>query len=119
MNHKEKTLMKKIAVPSSNGLLGVHFGHCEHFYIYETEGEKVKKKEVITPPPHQPDLYPAWLNEKKVTHVIAGGMGQKAIDNFKSKSINIHTGAPQKSPDEIIQSFLNGTLETTANLCDH
>ena len=111
--------MKKIAIPVSNGLLGVHFGHCEHFYIYETEGGEVKKKEVITPPPHQPDLYPAWLNEKKVTHVIAGGMGQKAIDNFKRKSINVHTGAPQMSPDEIVQNFLNGTLETTTNLCDH
>jgi len=111
--------MKKIAIPSSNGLLGVHFGHCEHFYIYETGSGEVKKREIITPPPHQPDLYPDLLNKKNVTDVIAGGMGQKAIDNFKRKSINVHTGAPQESPDKIIQNFLNGTLETTTNLCDH
>jgi len=111
--------MKKIAIPSSNNLLGVHFGDCEQFYIYETAGVVVKKTEVITPPPHQPDLYPDWLYKKKVTDVIAGGMGQKAIDNFYRKSINVHTGAPRKSPDEIVQDFLNGTLETTINLCDH
>lgn len=111
--------MKKIAIPSSSGLLGVHFGHCEHFYIYETEGGEVKRREIITPPPHQPDLYPDWLSKQNVTDVIAGGMGQKAIDNFKRKKINVHTGAPQESPDEIVQNFLNGTLETTTNLCDH
>ena len=111
--------MKKIAIPSTNNLLGVHFGDCEQFYIYETEGVVVKKTEIITPPPHQPDLYPDWLYKKKVTDVIAGGMGQKAIDNFYRKGINVHTGAPRKSPDEIVQDFLNGTLETTINLCDH
>ena len=111
--------MKKIAIPSTNNLLGVHFGHCEHFYIYETGKGEVKKRDIITPPPHQPDLYPDWLNKQNVTDVIAGGMGQKAIDNFKRKSINVHTGAPQESPDEIVQNFLNGTLETTENLCDH
>ena len=111
--------MKKIAIPSTNNLLGVHFGHCEHFYIYEAGKREVKKREIIIPPPHQPDLYPDWLNKKNVTDVIAGGMGQKAIDNFKQKKINVHTGAPQKSPDEIVQNFLNGTLETTENLCDH
>ncbi len=111
--------MKKIAIPSTNNLLGVHFGHCEHFYIYEAGKREVKKREIIIPPPHQPDLYPDWLNKKNVTDVIAGGMGQKAIDNFKQKKINVHTGAPQESPDEIVQNFLNGTLETTENLCDH
>jgi len=111
--------MKKIAIPSTNNLLGVHFGHCEYFYFYKTEGGEVKKREIIIPPPHQPDLYPAWLNQKKVTDVITGGMGQNAIDNFKHRNINVHTGAPQKSPDEIVQNFLNGTLETTTNLCDH
>ena len=111
--------MKKIAIPSTNNLPGVHFGDCEQFYIYETEGVGVKKTEVITPPPHQPDLYPDWLYKKKVTDVITGGMGQKAIDNFYRKSINVHTGAPRKSPDEIVQDFLNGTLDTTINLCDH
>lgn len=111
--------MKKIAIPSSSGLLGVHFGHCEHFCIYETGEGEVKRREIITPPPHQPDLYPDWLSKQNVTDVIAGGMGQKAIDNFKQKKINVHTGAPQESPDEIVQNFLNGTLETTTNLCDH
>jgi len=111
--------MKKIAIPSSSGLLGVHFGHCEHFCIYETGEGEVKRRGIITPPPHQPDLYPDWLNKQNVTDVIAGGMGQKAIDNFKRKKINVHTGAPQESPDEIVQNFLNGTLETTTNLCDH
>jgi len=111
--------MKKIAIPSTHGLLGAHFGHCENFYIYETEGGEVKNKETIAPPPHQPGLYPNWLNKKDITDVISGGMGQAAIDNFKLKGINVYTGAPQEHPDKIILNFLNGTLETTANLCDH
>jgi len=33
--------MKKIAIPVSNGALSPHFGHCEIFYIYEVENNKI------------------------------------------------------------------------------
>ena len=111
--------MKKIAIPSTNNLLGVHFGHCEHFYIYETGEGEVKKREIITPPPHQPDLYPDWLNKKNVTDVIAGGMGQKAQDLFAMNNIEVYVGITADSPQKLVQYYLDEQLETGDNLCDH
>lgn len=47
----------KIAIPSTNGKVCMHFGHCDVFDIFEVDkaGKKIIKKETLTPPPHEPD----------------------------------------------------------------
>ncbi|GAH78983.1 unnamed protein product, partial [marine sediment metagenome] len=34
--------MKKIAIPVLNGILSIHFGHCDDFQIFDTEGQKIR-----------------------------------------------------------------------------
>jgi predicted Fe-Mo cluster-binding NifX family protein len=51
--------------------------------------------------------------------IIAGGMGGRAIDLFKQNSINVIIGAPALEPEELVKSYLNNTLVTSANVCDH
>jgi len=111
--------MKKIAIPVSNGLLSQHFGHCEHFAIYETEDGKINNQLLMEAPPHQPGLLPKWLAKKGATDILAGGMGQRAIDLFNEAGINVYVGVPSKSADEIAIDFLDGKLVTNENLCDH
>ncbi|MFH0842266.1 MAG: NifB/NifX family molybdenum-iron cluster-binding protein [Bacteroidota bacterium] len=113
-------MMKKfIAVPLENGILCSHFGHCEQFAIIETESRKVIGEKLITPPPHEPGLLPGWLAEKGVTDVIAGGMGQRAIDLFNHQKINVFVGAPLKNPVELVKDLINDSLTAGANYCDH
>ena len=57
------------------------------------------------PPAHEPGLYPRWVASFGVTDVIAGGMGQKAIDFFNQQNINVFVGAPVKGEKEIIENF--------------
>ena len=98
---------KKIAIPLENGVLCAHFGHCEKFAIIEVvKGEIVEIRE-LTPPEHVPGLYPRWVGEFGVTDVIAGGMGQKAIDLFNQQNINAFVGAPLKGAKEIIEDFFD------------
>ena len=78
---------KRIAIPLQNGQLCSHFGHCQQFAIIDVENEAITEETLVTPPPHEPGLLPAWLAEKGVTNVIAGGMGQKAVSNFLSFAI--------------------------------
>ncbi len=111
--------MKKIAIPVSGNLLSAHFGHCEQFYVYSVENNQITNEESLTPPNHQPGVYPAWLNGQGVTDVLAGGIGQRAIDIFKQNNINVYVGAPQIAPKDIVEQFTNGTLALTANFCDH
>ena len=63
----------KIAIPTVNGKLCMHFGHCQVFSIIEVDAEK---KQIIgmtdeVPPAHEPGVLPRWLGEKEVNIIIA------------------------------------------------
>jgi predicted Fe-Mo cluster-binding NifX family protein len=110
---------KRIAIPMENGVLCPHFGHCQKFAIvYVLDNEIIDITEV-TPPEHQPGLYPRWISRFKVTDVIAGGMGQKAIQLFNEQNINVFVGAPVKPARDLVQDFLTDELNLQANYCDH
>lgn len=109
----------KYAIPVTEGVLSMHFGHCEQFAIFEVEGKKIGDCEMIVPPPHQPGLLPPWLAERGVKAIIAGGMGQRALDLFVQAGIAVTTGAPSEEPKAILEKHLNGTLAAGGNGCNH
>ena len=109
----------KIAIPLADGKLTAHFGHCQKFALIDVEGNEITKKETLVPPPHEPGVLPAWLHDLGASVIIAGGMGGRAIDLFKQNSINVIIGAPALEPEELVKSYLNNTLATGANVCDH
>jgi predicted Fe-Mo cluster-binding NifX family protein len=112
--------MKKIiAIPLENGVLCAHFGHCQQFAIIDVKNNAIENIEEITPPEHQPGLYPKWIAEHGVTDVIAGGMGQQAITLFNQQKINVFVGAPIKAANQLVDDFLNNKLSLNANYCDH
>jgi predicted Fe-Mo cluster-binding NifX family protein len=110
---------KRIAIPLEDGLLCPHFGHCRQFAIVDVTNHTIEKIGHITPPEHQPGLYPRWIAGLGVTDVIAGGMGQHAIDLFNQHDINVFVGAPIKSPADLVSDFLSDRLSLQANYCDH
>lgn len=112
-------MSKKIAIPTQNGILCSHFGHCERFFVATTDGTQILNTTYLDPPAHEPGVYPAWLAQLEVTDVIAGGMGQRAIDLFNQQNINVFVGAQQKSPTELANDLLNNQLMAGANYCDH
>ncbi|BAF58767.1 uncharacterized conserved protein [Pelotomaculum thermopropionicum SI] len=113
----------KIALPIAGGQLCQHFGHCEEFFFFNVDPgtKKITSKEVLKAPPHQPGLLPRLLHEKGVNVVIAGGMGVRAQDLFRQNGIEVVVGVSPSngSPENIIMSYLAGSLQTGANLCDH
>jgi len=112
-------MKKRIAIPLENVILCSHFGHCQQFAISDAKDNLITGETLVTPPPHEPGLLPGWLAEKGVTDVIAGGMGQRAIDLFNHQNINVFVGAPQKNPKELTNDLLSNTLQAGANYCDH
>jgi len=109
----------KFAIPTVNNQLTAHFGHCEKFAIVLVEDNKVIHEEFISPPVHQPGVYPRFLAEQGVDMIIAGGMGQRALDLFAQNNIEVHMGVNMGSPKELIEDYLNNRLDTGKNLCDH
>ncbi len=110
---------QKIALPMGDGKLSTHFGHCEYFAVVEVKDKKIVKISRKTPPEHKPGVYPRWIASLGVTDVIAGGIGQRAIDLFMENGINVYVGAPAKSDEELVTEFLAGELILSANLCGH
>lgn len=111
----------RIAIPLAQGKMSLHFGHCEEFAIVDVD-EKTKEISNITelrPPSHQPGVLPQWLSEQKADIIIAGGMGQRAQQLFAQNNIEVIIGASGGSPEELISAYLENTLETGDNICDH
>ena len=110
----------KIAIPLTDGQLCMHFGHCEQFALVETdEQDNIVNKTLLTPPPHEPGVLPAWLNEQGANVIIAGGMGMRAQQLFAQNDITVVVGASGEQPEQLVAAYLNGTLETGDNVCDH
>ena len=109
----------KFAIPTLNNNLTAHFGHCEKFAIVDVEENKVTNEDFVTPPIHQPGVYPKFLADQGVNVIIAGGMGQKAQDLFAQNNIEVYMGVQNGSPSELVDNYLNNQLQTGQNLCDH
>jgi len=112
--------MKKLfAIPTVSGKLCQHFGHCEKFAIIETEDQKVINETYLTPPLHQPGVYPQFLSQHNVSVIISGGMGQRAQDLFTQNNIEVCVGVDADSPQKLVENYLSDQLKTGQNLCDH
>lgn len=120
ITHKEDKHMK-IAIPLANGILTMHFGHCERFALVDVDSteKKIIKRQDIEAPPHEPGLLPPWLAERGVNLIIAGGMGQRAQGLFAEQSIKVVVGAPADTPERLVDDYLAGTLQVGENVCDH
>jgi len=111
----------RIAVPLAQGKMSLHFGHCDQFAIFDIDDnlKKVINRKDETPPSHEPGVLPRWLHENNVSVIIAGGMGQRAQQLFAQNDVNVVTGASSGSPEELVSAYLQDTLETGDNICDH
>ena len=108
-----------VAVPTTQGGVSAHFGHCEQFMLFDISDGQVAGSRSLTPPPHEPGVLPRWLHEQGAHVIITGGMGQRARQLFDHYGITTVVGISSGSPDEVIQEYLKGTLESGGNLCDH
>ncbi len=111
----------KIAIPTAEGKLCMHFGHCEKFVIVtvDQQSKTITGKEDALPPPHEPGVLPKWLHDKGVNVIIAGGMGTRAQQLFQQFGIQVVVGAPSEHPQTIVLDWLKGELLTGGNVCDH
>ena len=111
----------RIAIPLAEGKLTAHFGHCRQFALIDADPESgtITDSTLLDAPDHQPGLLPRWLHEKGANTIIAGGMGQRAQNLFQQAGIEVVIGAPVETPDVLVLQYLDGTLASGENICDH
>jgi predicted Fe-Mo cluster-binding NifX family protein len=112
-------MSKKFAIPVKEGILDGHFGHCSHFALVDVENKEIIAEELVVAPPHEPGILPPFLADLGVTDVLAGGMGQRAIQLFNQRNVNVFVGAPQMEAKDLVKAYLDESVEFKANYCDH
>lgn len=119
--HCKENDSMKIAIPVADGVLCMHFGHCQQFAIVDVDADAktVTNTTYLTPPAHEPGVLPRWLHEQGANVIIAGGMGQRAQGLFAENGIKVVVGAQTGDPQAVVQAYLSGELQTGQNICDH
>jgi len=120
LSQKENKTMK-FAIPTNSGKLCLHFGHCEVFTFIEVDevSKTIISKEEIIPPPHEPGILPPWVSNHGAKIIIAGGMGSRAQQLFVKEGIKVIVGAKEDNPEKLVLDYLEGTLKTGVNACEH
>ena len=111
----------KIAIPVENGRLHEHFGGCRQFALVEVDATAMRalRTEIVVAPEHRPGLFPAWLGERGVRVVIAGGIGKRALASFALSGIVVRAGEPGATVAELVDAYLAGHLTSTPEGCEH
>ena len=113
----------KIAIPTAEGKLCGHFGHCESFTFAEINPET---KEIINIEEKIPEEgischSASWVSEQGANIVLAGGMGMRPMMMFEQNGVRVVPGCPELPIQEIVEGFLNNTIQAGENSCggDH
>jgi Mrp family chromosome partitioning ATPase/predicted Fe-Mo cluster-binding NifX family protein len=115
---QEDTMNKNslVAIAAAGQSVSEHFGYCDGFMIYTVSSGQVSAQTFLANPGHKPGLLPNLLNDRGVRVVIAGGMGQGAVDIFNEKGITVITGA-RGSLDDVLAQYLSGDLTSAGSVC--
>jgi len=112
----------KIAVPSRDGLVDEHFGHCKEFVVFKVEGSGAQatlKAEPTIPSPEGCGCksgVAADLARAGVTHLVAGNMGQGAVNVLGANGIAVLRGASGRA-EEVALAFARGALADSGVGC--
>ena len=111
----------KIALPTRDGQIDDHFGHCDHYTVVTVNDEqRIVFKERMDSPQGcgcKSDIAPI-LAEKGVKVMLAGNMGQGALNILKKAGIEVVRGC--SGPIEVVlEKWLAGELKDNLITCDH
>lgn len=108
----------RIAISTDGLNVASHFGRCPEYTIVDIEDASVVKKERVPNPGHAPGVLPAFLSERGVECIIAGGMGPRAQGFFAQYKIETIIGAAGPV-DKVIEDFVKCELTVGESQCDH
>jgi len=109
----------KIAIPSADGKLCGHFGHCENFTFVDVDNDTREILNIETSVPEEGISCQSanWIAEQGVNLVLAGGMGGRPLEIFARNGITVVAGCPELEIKELVKEYLAQTLATGGNPC--
>ena len=110
----------KIAVPTRNGQIDDHFGHCHHYTIFTIEDGKIIATEELPSPEGCgcKSGIAADLKKMGVKVMLAGNMGDGALNKLAAHGIKTIRGCSGKI-ETVIKSYLTGFILDSGYSCSH
>lgn len=113
------SIAMRIAVSYENGEVFQHFGHSEHFKLYDVEDGKILREQVVDTNGSGHGALAGFLQAAKVDALICGGIGMGAQMALADVGIKLYAGV-QGSADEAAKALAEGRLHFDPDArCDH
>ena len=110
----------KIAVPTREGVVDNHFGHCDHYTIFTINGNKITEQADMPSPQGCgcKSGIAADLQQMGVEVMLAGSMGAGALNKLSQHGIKVVRGC---SGDvlQLVEAYLVGAVKDSGEACDH
>lgn len=114
-------IIMKIAIPTLEGKLCAHFGHCETFSFVEIDPEAKKILKITTGAPEEGITCQSanWVASQGASIVLAGGIGGRPMMLFEQKGVQVISGCPEIEIEKVVNMYLEKTLVSGENTCGH
>jgi predicted Fe-Mo cluster-binding NifX family protein len=110
----------KIALPTQQNIVNSHFGHCEFFTVFtiDDQSKQITAQEKITSPEGCgcKSNIAHILSDMGVTVMLAGNMGDGAVNVLSSAGIKVLRGC-SGDVKEVATNWLSGTLSDSGESC--
>lgn len=110
----------KIALPTRDGKIDDHFGHCDHYTIVEVENREIISRTTLPSPQGCgcKSGIAADLEKMGVELMLAGNMGEGAKNKLESHNIRVIRGC-RGDIEAVLKGYLTGFILDSGVACDH
>ena len=116
---RKGAIKMRIAVAYEDGEIFQHFGHTEHFKIYDIDENRIVRSQIIDTNGTGHSELAGILQAMKADALICGGIGGGAQVALAEAGIKLYGGV-HGNADEAVKSFLSGKLEFNPDVkCSH
>ena len=109
----------KVAVPTRGNMVDDHFGHCEAYTVFTVDAtNKIEDTEVLPSPQGCgcKSNIAAVLQQLGVTVMLAGNMGNSALNVLNSHNINVYRGC-SGNVHQLAEAYLQGKIGDSGQGC--
>ncbi len=113
--------MMKIALPTRDNVVDSHFGHCESYTIISVdENHKIIGSEILPSPQGCgcKSNIASTLREKGVSVMLAGNMGDGALNVLNHNGIQVYRGC-SGDVQQVVEAFIQGKIGDSGEGCHH
>ena len=110
----------KIAVPTRDGHIDDHFGHCAYYTIFEVaEGKIISRSRLDSPEGCGcKSNIASEMEAMGIELMLAGNMGNGALNKLTSHNIRVVRGC-KGDIEAVVEGYLHGFVMDSGVSCDH